>query len=83
MRSFFVVLAGSVTIVERQVSHLESASEEAAKMRQTEIRPGKSFHHLPLIFQAQFYGYSARVTNPLGASVANVFWSLDREPTPV
>lgn len=67
---FFVVLRGSVQIEERQVYHQEGAKGvEASQMRVTQCLAGKGFHHYPLVMNNLFYGYSARVVDPIGASV--------------
>ena len=68
--SYFIVLQGSVQIEERQVHHQEGAKGDAeTQMRITHCHAGKGFHHFPLVMQYRFYGYSARVTDPMGASI--------------
>ena len=62
------MLRGSVQIEERQVYHQEGAKGvEASQMRVTQCLAGKGFHHYPLVMNNLFYGYSARVVDPIGA----------------
>lgn len=66
---FFIVLRGSVTIEEPQVSHQEaSKGVGGSQTRMTDMRVGKSFHHFPLVMQYRLYGYTATCGEE-GASV--------------
>ena len=68
---FFVLLHGSIHIEETRVSHQEGSRSDgdANSMRTTMLQAGKGFHHYPLVMQSRFYGYTATVDDPRGASV--------------
>lgn len=69
---FFIVLSGSVLIVEPAVHHQEGLlpAGTSRRMRQRTLCAGASFHHLPLVSKSKCYGYEASI--PASSSGASL-----------
>ena len=67
---FFVILHGTCEVSERQIYHKENPERtNRGRWRSTLKRAGESFHHFPLVVNADTYGYAAKVAGEGGCSL--------------